>query len=476
MRDERAGADCGRGRALRWFAKWIAVLGFVAAGAVSVGVSPAAANGPCGQDFDGNHACGVSSPVNDNGSLATDNESDYYVFYAQKGTELQVTATDSENPGCSADGSTTSCGSVYAELYDSQGNDLYEGTGDSYPNNAITVPRTLSTTLTSAGTYYVVVKGSLGFDAHDNPIAVPYTLNFSASPNVAWPQPTSNPPPTTTPSNGWQGALNLGGSPLGSRPTAGVDVAGEQFVFWQGTDGTLWDKWYTGHSWHGPAKIATAGRMASAPSVAVGRGGEQDVFWKGTDGNLWETWHTQGWHRAVNLHAGPLGSAPAAGVDGRGELFVFWEGTDGSLWDRWYTSGRWHGPGRITVAGKMGSPPAVAVKRSGEQDVFWRGRDGNLWETWHTQSWHPPVDLGAGPLGSAPTAGVDQAGEQFVFWQGTDSTLWDRWYTGGQWHGPAKITTAGTLGSAPGVAVQPSGQQNVFWKGTDGNLWETWHP
>jgi hypothetical protein len=78
-----------------------------------------------------------------------------------------------------------------------------------------------------------------------------------------------------------------------------VDGAGEQFVFWQGTDGRLWEKWYLGHSWNGPAPVAVAGRIASAPAVAVQRSGEQDVFWKGADGNLWETWYARNWNGAV---------------------------------------------------------------------------------------------------------------------------------------------------------------------------------
>ncbi len=62
-------------------------------------------------------------------------------------------------------------------------------------------------------------------------------------------------------------------------------------MFWQGTGGDLWDRWFTGGRWNGPAKIAGGGTMGSAPTVAVQKGGQQDVFWKGTDGNLWETFH-----------------------------------------------------------------------------------------------------------------------------------------------------------------------------------------
>jgi serine/threonine protein kinase len=89
--------------------------------------------------------------------------------------------------------------------------------------------------------------------------------------------------------SGWQSPVNLGGGPLGSAPTAGVDGSGNLYVFWRGTNGSLWDKWFVGGQWHGPAPISAAGTgLASPPSVAVRTDGRQDVFWKGTDGNVHE--------------------------------------------------------------------------------------------------------------------------------------------------------------------------------------------
>jgi hypothetical protein len=139
-------------------------------------ISPSYGNGPCGQDFDGNQACGIASPATDSGSLITDNESDYYVFFAQKGTELSVAVTDTEDPTCDP----LSCGSAHVELLEADGDDTFQG-ATSAPNNGITV------------TYYLVVSGYLGRDENDNPTPVPYTLSISASPAIQWPAP---PPPT----------------------------------------------------------------------------------------------------------------------------------------------------------------------------------------------------------------------------------------------------------------------------------------
>ena len=155
------------------------------------------ANGPCGQDFDGNHACPVNSPGSYDGSLTTDNERDYYVFRAQKGTELGVSITDTENPQCST-ASYGECGRVDVELLNASGESEDENAG-SNPYNGITVPGKFSHTIETTGTYYLVVSGNLGRDEHENPAPVPYALEVSASPNVVWPPPTVTPaPPATT--------------------------------------------------------------------------------------------------------------------------------------------------------------------------------------------------------------------------------------------------------------------------------------
>lgn len=166
--------------------------------------APASANGPCGQDFDGPTACPVNTASTSNylGSMVTDNESDYYVFYAQEGTELSVTITDTENPVCSnpPPGPTVGCGHVSAALDDAHGDELDEsannnGGNDSSPVGGITVPATFSHTIDTTGTYYLIVTSS--FLGSFPPL--PYTLSVTASPNVQWPPPPPPPPKCKVP-------------------------------------------------------------------------------------------------------------------------------------------------------------------------------------------------------------------------------------------------------------------------------------
>jgi hypothetical protein len=151
----------------------------------------AGANGPCGQNFDGDNACGITSPGTVSGSLVTDNEKDYYVLYARKGTELSVTVTDTESPTCDEE---FSCGSAAVELLEGDGDEEYQSASSS-PNHGITVPGDFDHTIETTGTYYLVVSGDLGSDNNDNPTPVPYTLGVNASPAVQWPPPA---PPSPT--------------------------------------------------------------------------------------------------------------------------------------------------------------------------------------------------------------------------------------------------------------------------------------
>jgi hypothetical protein len=280
---------------------------------------------------------------------------------------------------------------------------------------------------------------------------------------------------TPRPAPGWHAGLSLGGGPLTSALTVGVDAAGDEFVFWQGADRGLWEKYYIGGKWSAPVRISSAGTIASAPAVAVRGVHQQDVFWKGLNGHLREARYTHGWHTSVDLGAGGLTSAPTVGVDAAGDEFVFWQGAGSRLWEKSYHDGRWNRAVRVTIARKIGSAPAVAVHANGQADVFWKGTDGNLWEAVYSHGWRAEINLGGRPLGSAPAAGVDSAGEEFVFWRGTDGGLWENFYLHSRWNSPIRITIAGTIGSAPAVAVHPTGQQDVFWKGVDSNLWESFY-
>lgn len=327
---------------------------------------------------------------------------------------------------------------------------------------------------------------------------------------------------TTMNATGW---LHYTGGITGSGPSPAVAYtsAGQQVLFWQGTDDHLWEAWFDGN-WHGPVDWTAnwngtvawpAGAdLASAPAVAAPQG-QQVVFWQGSNGHLWEAWYAGGWNGPVDwtatwsgtsgwpASANPI-TAPAVAVVS-GQQIVFWEGSNGHLWEAWW-SGNWNGPFDLANAwgtsGSVASGPTVAVG-NGQQDLFWSGTGGHLWEAWYTSSpsqagaasggWNGPVDWTAGwggtsgwtsanDLTSAPSATVTADGsQQVVFWN-AGGHLDEAWYNGvwngpvdwtASWNGTMPWSASANLSNNAAVTALP-GQQAVFWGGVNLHLWEAW--
>ena len=147
------------------------------------------------------------------------------------------------------------------------------------------------------------------------------------------------------------GALSLSNGPsahdvgpLGSAPTAGSDGSGNVYVYWQGPGGdtAIYESYYdaASSSWSGEIDLGLwTGDSASAPSVAVDRVGDQYLFWQGENGSLYYAyWDGTQWSGWVGVGYSPMGSAPAATVTLAGSqatmsgFTVVWEGSDENMW------------------------------------------------------------------------------------------------------------------------------------------------
>jgi hypothetical protein len=240
---------------------------------------------------------------------------------------------------------------------------------------------------------------------------------------------------------------------------------GQQLVFWEGSNHDLWEAWYSvsSHVWQSQdlslAQLSGrgAGTVASAPSVLLtAGGGQQLVYWEGTNGHLWEAWYSVSSHlwQVQDLSAAQFPSAAAISsapdvilTPSQSQQLVFYEGASGDLWEAWYSvaGGQWQAQDLSTAhlsgLGSVASTPVVTVTPGGGQQlVFWGTTSGQLDEAWFTAatgSW-AGQDLSASQglpssaaMTGAPSLLVFPNGAQDLFWEGSGNSLWELYWNSG---------------------------------------------
>jgi hypothetical protein len=297
--------------------------------------------------------------------------------------------------------------------------------------------------------------------------------------------------------------IHAAAAPLGNYitsshvPGAAVDGnAGNRFVFWYNPDTFyLEEAWYTAatNRWQGASAMPRMGRLASEPTVAAGYStsgadgyGYQFVFWEGTSGSLIEAYWDGSWHGPIDLGMGPV-YAPSATIDmATGVVTVVW--TKPPTYKIMYaytvdgnspSHQTWSGP-HYTGWGSADTQVTAADGDAGAVQVFWWGNDGYLQHGSMEAAGGPtfgPAQINSGKLGSVPTATgsipIGEGGPVYhVFWSGSGNHgLWTlAWHAevgdpGGVATAPYEIPGMRPLGSAPSCAL---------WQGTDGNWYCYW--
>jgi Domain of unknown function (DUF1906) len=148
----------------------------------------------------------------------------------------------------------------------------------------------------------------------------------------------------------WSRPASLGMGPLGGPPHATTLPSGAADVVWRGSTSPhhVWSAFLQpGHRAWGPRDLG--GLVASAPWPAAAESTVR-VFYQGTDGRLWQlTYRRSGrWHPPAQLRLGRLASAPfaAAGM-GEGPFQVFWRGAGRGLWAASAAGRTWSAPRRL---------------------------------------------------------------------------------------------------------------------------------
>ena len=141
----------------------IAVIGTL--GAFMLVPAMASANGPCGVNYNGPTACGVTAPTTISGTIVQRQESDYYVFWAPAGTQVATTITDTIAPSCTSSGN--GCGQVSTYLDDSSGESVSgSSSSTSYYYGGVLLTGRDTVTLDHTGTYYLIVNGEAAGDGN----------------------------------------------------------------------------------------------------------------------------------------------------------------------------------------------------------------------------------------------------------------------------------------------------------------------
>jgi hypothetical protein len=154
---------------------------------------------------------------------------------------------------------------------------------------------------------------------------------------------------------GLPGPLNSG--PVDSAPAAVALPGGSLELFWWA--GGLYEM-PPGRLAH---KVAGAGTLGSAPTAILDSHNIVHVFWQGTNGSLWELSNPDSGATSIPRNSGPLGSAPSAVIFPDNGQDVFWRGTDGGLWEmRWYSK-EWHPAAAVPKAHDLDSAPAAVMAR-----------------------------------------------------------------------------------------------------------------
>ncbi|MBV9281026.1 MAG: hypothetical protein JOZ41_13170 [Chloroflexi bacterium] len=279
--------------------------------------------------------------------------------------------------------------------------------------------------------------------------------------------------------------LPLGGNLAQTPAVAYYPYYGQFHVVGLGTDGNLWDDYYT-TTWVGwtvvPAPTPVSGGFNSAPAIAVWNN-QFHVFARGASTHhIYHAWYdpATGWNGWADISNAPSATAPSAtaytGTGNRDSLHVFYLTDDGSqnmmqlVYNNPGSPNQWIGPIE-QEAGPWASTPVVA-QYSYQFQVWVVGTDGRLYQIVYDPyaGWLAPTTIGsdADLVGSAPA--VMQYNNQFqIFYvMGDAAGTWDMhqlYYdpTSG-WNGPSDV---GWITSAPAVA-QYNGQLQVWSRDAQG--------
>jgi hypothetical protein len=197
---------------------------------------------------------------------------------------------------------------------------------------------------------------------------------------------------------------------------------------------------------------------ASTPFVVPDPNGGAWVYFQGTDNTLWKV--RDDGSQQSQIGGNTTSSTPFVVPDPNGGAWVYFRGTDNTLWRV-----RDDGSQQSQIGGNTtSSTPFVVPDPSGGAWVYFQGTDNTLWKVRDDGS--QQSQIGGNTTSSTPFVVPDPNGGAWVYFRGTDNTLWRVRDDGSQQSQIGSNTTA----SMPFVAPDPAGGAWVYFQGTDTSL------
>jgi hypothetical protein len=246
----------------------------------------------------------------------------------------------------------------------------------------------------------------------------------------------------------------IGGNTTASTPFVVPDPNGGAWVYFQGTDNTLWKVRNDGSQ---QSQIG-GNTTASTPFVVPDPNGGAWVYFQGTDNTLWKV-RSDGSQQS-QIGGNTTASTPFVVPDPNGGAWVYFQGTDNTLWKV-----RDDGSQQSQIGGNTASTPFVVPDPNDGAWVYFQGTDKTLWKVRNDGSQQSQI---GGNTASTPFVVPDPNGAAWVYFQGTDNTLWKVRDDGSQQSQIGGNTTAST----PFVVPDPNGGAWVYFQGTDNTLWK----
>ncbi|KYK36665.1 MAG: hypothetical protein HXS48_16360 [Theionarchaea archaeon] len=307
-------------------------------------------------------------------------------------------------------------------------------------------------------------------------------------------------------------------------PEIAIDGSGNSYVTWQSFDGSdnevYWAKIEASGAPGTVQKISTHPDNIiyddSLPQIAVDVSGNSYVTWRGSDGNdteiYWvkvDTEGTPGIVQKVSTHPDCTNYKdwrPQIAVDVSGNSYVTWYGSDGNDYDIYWVKVDKEGtPGIVQKVsthpdnrGHHDYHPQIAIDTSGNSYVVWHGcdREGCWEEPGDLEVYWVKIDVEGTPgtvqkisthtnsitvntFDSIPQIAVDASGNSYIVWTGIYEGHYDICWV--------KVDASETLEIAqrictyrgsdcddwnPQIEADSSGYSYITWESFDGSNWE----